>query len=46
MIAELDSLRHALLLGDDFRFELPPSLEASEPPEARGLARDEVRLMI
>ncbi len=27
-------------------FELPPELEASEPPEARGLARDEVRLMV
>lgn len=27
-------------------FELPAELEASEPPEARGLARDEVRLMI
>ena len=27
-------------------FELPPQLEAGEPPEARGLARDEVRLMI
>jgi S-adenosylmethionine:tRNA ribosyltransferase-isomerase len=27
-------------------FMLPPELEASEPPEARGLARDEVRLMI
>ncbi len=27
-------------------FELPPNLEASEPPEARGLARDEVRLMV
>jgi S-adenosylmethionine:tRNA ribosyltransferase-isomerase len=26
-------------------FELPASLEAHEPPEARGLARDEVRLM-
>lgn len=26
-------------------FELPPRLEASEPPEARGLARDGVRLM-
>ena len=23
-------------------FELPPSLEAAEPPEARGLRRDEV----
>ncbi len=27
-------------------FELPPALEAPEPPEARGLARDEVRLMV
>ncbi len=27
-------------------FELPHELEASEPPEARGLARDEVRLMV
>jgi S-adenosylmethionine:tRNA ribosyltransferase-isomerase len=26
-------------------FQLPASLEAHEPPEARGLARDEVRLM-
>src|SRR6266545_2259599 len=27
-------------------FDLPPTLEAGEPPEARGLARDEVRLMV
>jgi S-adenosylmethionine:tRNA ribosyltransferase-isomerase len=27
-------------------FELHPGLEAHEPPEARGLARDEVRLMV
>ena len=27
-------------------FTLPPELEATEPPEARGLARDEVRLMV
>jgi S-adenosylmethionine:tRNA ribosyltransferase-isomerase len=27
-------------------FALPPELEAGEPPEARGLARDEVRLMV
>jgi S-adenosylmethionine:tRNA ribosyltransferase-isomerase len=27
-------------------FELPPELEASEPPEARGLRRDDVRLMV
>ncbi|MGD0055955.1 MAG: S-adenosylmethionine:tRNA ribosyltransferase-isomerase [Acidimicrobiales bacterium] len=29
-----------------FSFELPPSLEASEPPEARGLARDAVRMLV
>ena len=28
------------------QFELPDRLEAHEPPEARGLARDEVRLMV
>jgi S-adenosylmethionine:tRNA ribosyltransferase-isomerase len=28
------------------KFSLPPELEASEPPEARGLRRDQVRLMI
>ncbi|MBI4787568.1 MAG: S-adenosylmethionine:tRNA ribosyltransferase-isomerase [Chloroflexi bacterium] len=28
------------------KFELPPDLEAHEPPEARGLARDEVRLLV
>lgn len=28
------------------RFDLPPELEANAPPEARGLARDEVRLMV
>ena len=27
-------------------FELPPDLEAAEPPEARGLRRDEVRLLV
>ncbi len=27
-------------------FELHPALEAAEPPEARGLERDEVRLMV
>ncbi|MDQ3925541.1 MAG: S-adenosylmethionine:tRNA ribosyltransferase-isomerase [Actinomycetota bacterium] len=27
-------------------FDLPPELEAAEPPEARGLDRDEVRLMV
>jgi S-adenosylmethionine:tRNA ribosyltransferase-isomerase len=29
-----------------FNFELPPSLEAGEPPEARGLARDDVRMLV
>ena len=27
-------------------FELPADLEAREPPEARGLARDQVRLLV
>ncbi len=27
-------------------FELPESLEAAEPPEARGLARDQVRMLV
>jgi S-adenosylmethionine:tRNA ribosyltransferase-isomerase len=27
-------------------FELPPALEASEPPEARGVPRDAVRMMV
>jgi S-adenosylmethionine:tRNA ribosyltransferase-isomerase len=27
-------------------FSVPPELEASEPPEARGLRRDQVRLMV
>jgi S-adenosylmethionine:tRNA ribosyltransferase-isomerase len=31
--------------GGALHFEVPPELEAHEPPEARGLARDEVRLM-
>jgi S-adenosylmethionine:tRNA ribosyltransferase-isomerase len=35
-----------LQLGARTRFELPDSLAATEPPEARGLSRDEVRLLI
>jgi S-adenosylmethionine:tRNA ribosyltransferase-isomerase len=31
---------------DGLAFNLPAELEAHEPPEARGLARDEVRLMV
>jgi S-adenosylmethionine:tRNA ribosyltransferase-isomerase len=33
-------------MDNPFDFSLPAELEASEPPEARGLARDEVRLMV
>ena len=41
--------RVAGLVSADLRpldFDLPPELEAGEPPEARGLARDEVRLLV
>jgi len=31
---------------DELEFKLPTELEAHEPPEARGLRRDEVRLMV
>jgi S-adenosylmethionine:tRNA ribosyltransferase-isomerase len=31
---------------DGLAFDLPPELEAHEPPEARGLRRDEVRLLV
>src|SRR5512143_2734625 len=31
---------------DALAFDLPPELEADAPPEARGLRRDEVRLMV
>jgi S-adenosylmethionine:tRNA ribosyltransferase-isomerase len=31
---------------DRLAFDLPPELEASEPPEARGLTRDGVRMMV
>lgn len=43
----LKPLVHAALpLGRALDFELPASLSATEPPEARGLARHEVRLMV
>ena len=35
-----------MVLPKPLDFILPPELEASEPPEARDLARDDVRLMI
>jgi hypothetical protein len=34
------------LLIERVNFKIPPELEAKEPPEARGLRRDEVRLMV
>ena len=33
-------------VAEPLAFTLPPALEAHEPPEARGLARDEVRLLV
>ncbi len=40
------TLQHDMRLLDPLSFELPPAREASAPPEARGLARDEVRLLV
>ena len=37
---------HELQKLSSLDFELPPELQADAPPEARGLARDEVRLMV
>lgn len=34
------------LIDEQLNFDLPAALEAGEPPEARGLRRDEVRLMV
>src|SRR3712207_2468468 len=36
----------ALTTPGRLRFTLPPELEAREPPEARGLARDGVRMLV
>jgi len=33
-------------MRSDVSFTLPPALEAAEPPEARGLRRDQVRLLL
>lgn len=35
-----------MIASDYIDFQLPSELEASEPPEARGLARDQVRLLV
>lgn len=42
---EADQHQSAMPCGP-FDFVLPPELEAHDPPEARGLARDDVRLMV
>lgn len=44
MVAVLE--RPPTSLPAPIEFKLPPALEAREPPEARGLARDEVRLLV
>ena len=36
----------AVLTAGPLAFDLPPALEAREPPEARGLERDEVKLLV
>ncbi len=41
---EMPLVQERILKGLDFA--LPPALEAGEPPEARGLRRDDVRLMV
>lgn len=45
-VAPRDSALKNGIKRDVLDFQLPPELEASEPPEARGLARDDVRLMV
>ena len=38
--------RNRFMVNPHTRFVLPPELAATEPPEQRGLARDEVRLLV
>lgn len=40
------STRVAPTSAPRFAFDLPPALEATEPPEARGLTRDAVRMLV
>jgi S-adenosylmethionine:tRNA ribosyltransferase-isomerase len=35
-----------IFMAAPFAFELPPELSAKEPPESRGLLRDQVRLLV
>jgi S-adenosylmethionine:tRNA ribosyltransferase-isomerase len=50
MAQSLSTTRQPVYTGEVsstvLQFDLPPELEAGAPPEARGLARDEVRLMV
>ena len=38
--------RPSVSAGPRLSFDLPPELEAAEPPEARGLTRDAVRMLV
>jgi S-adenosylmethionine:tRNA ribosyltransferase-isomerase len=40
------TIERPTLPAPPLRFSLPPELEAHEPPEARGLRRDQVRLLV
>src|SRR5512146_914007 len=42
----VSAARQSVALDDALDFTLAPELEATEPPEARGDSRDDVRLMI
>jgi S-adenosylmethionine:tRNA ribosyltransferase-isomerase len=46
ILESIDEFPHYPEARSPLDFELPPELEAGEPPEARGLRRDEVRLMV
>jgi S-adenosylmethionine:tRNA ribosyltransferase-isomerase len=43
---KLEHLKEVRVLRAPLVFDLPAELEAGEPPEARGLRRDEVRLLV
>ena len=45
-LPNLSLLPHDPLRLDELDFHLPAELEAGQPPEARGLQRDQVRLMV
>ena len=45
-VADRRAARRGAAAGPALRFELPDERSATMPPEARGLARDEVRLLV